>query len=130
MLYGIIVQNTKKEKKKKKSTRSCANSYRHSNLVSIDKLYIETGWEPLKSRRRKHKLTLFYEMINNLASHYLSSLLPSQVGNVSRYKLINQEKYQTIDYKSRLYFNSFLPPTACEWNSLESSVCSSLSFNC
>ena len=78
-----------------------------TKLVSIDKLYIETGWEPLKSRRRQRNLTLFYKMIINLTPNYLSSLLPSQVGNVSRYNLRNQEKYQTIDCKSQLYFNSF-----------------------
>ena len=37
-----------------------------TKLVSVDKLYIETGWEPLKASRRKHKLTLFYEIILHL----------------------------------------------------------------
>ena len=33
-----------------------------TKLVSIDSLYSETGWETLASRRKKHKLQLFYKM--------------------------------------------------------------------
>ena len=58
-----------------------------TKLVSIDNLYSETGWETLKSRKQQHKLILFYKMVNNFTPIYLSSLLPHQVGNVSRYNL-------------------------------------------
>ena len=68
-----------------------------TKLVSIDNLYSETGWETLKSRRKQHKLILFYKMVNNLTPIYLSSLLPPQVGNMSRCNLRNQDKYQTIN---------------------------------
>ena len=37
-----------------------------TKLVSISSLLSETGWEPLASRRRKHKLTLFYKININL----------------------------------------------------------------
>ena len=37
-----------------------------TKLVSIDSLYSETGWETLASRRKKHKLQLFYKMQNGL----------------------------------------------------------------
>ena len=30
-----------------------------TQLVSLNKLNAETGWESLKDRRRKHRLTLF-----------------------------------------------------------------------
>ena len=78
-----------------------------TKLVSIDNLYSETGWETLKSRRKQHKLILFYKMVNNLTPIYLSSLLPPQVGNISRYNLRNQDKYQTINCKSQLYLILF-----------------------
>lgn len=100
-----------------------------TKLVSIENLYIETGWETLHSRRRQHKLTLFYKMVNNFTPTYLSSLLPPLVGNVSRYNLRNQNNYQTINCKSQLYFNSFLPSSVREWNSLEDSICLSQSVN-
>ena len=81
-----------------------------------------TGWETLKSRRKQHKLILFYKMVNNLTPIYLSSLLPPQVGNISRYNLRNQDKYQTINCKSQLYFNSFLPSSVRDWNLTEDTV--------
>ena len=104
MWCGIIVQKYEEEELEKNQLEAARIVTGTTKLVSIDKLYIETGWEPLQARRRKHKLTLFYKMINNLTPNYLSSLLPLQVGNVSRYNLRNQEQYQTIDCKSQLYF--------------------------
>ena len=40
------------------------------------------------SRREKHKLILFYKMINSLAPEYLSSLVPPTVGNIK--KIVNE----------------------------------------
>ena len=37
-----------------------------TKLVSPASLYMELGWESLSSRRRKHKLVMFYKMINGL----------------------------------------------------------------
>ena len=37
-----------------------------TRLVSLSKLYAETGWEYLKDRREKHRLTYFYKMNNGL----------------------------------------------------------------
>ena len=93
-----------------------------TKLVSIETLYKETGWETLSSRRRQHKLTLYYKMTNYLTPAYLSSLLPPLVGAMSRYPLRNSEQYQTIDAKSQLYYNLFLPSTICEWNTLGDTV--------
>ena len=36
-----------------------------TRLVSINSLLIETGWESLRERRRKHRLIFFYKMKNN-----------------------------------------------------------------
>ena len=33
-----------------------------TKLASIDSLHTETGWETLGSRRKNHKLTMFYKM--------------------------------------------------------------------
>ena len=35
-----------------------------TKLVSINNLLKETGWELLSTRRKKHKLSLFYKMKN------------------------------------------------------------------
>jgi hypothetical protein len=38
-----------------------------TRLVSLSKLYAETGWEYLKDRREKPRLTYFYKMNNGKA---------------------------------------------------------------
>ena len=89
-----------------------------TKLVSINALLKETGWEPLSSRRRKHKLVLFYKMVNGLCPDYLHSLVPPTIGNTSRYNLRNINDLQTVHAKTQLYFNSFLPSVIREWNEL------------
>ena len=87
-------------------------------LASIQSLLSDTGWESLTSTRDRHKLALFYKMINSLAPEYLSSLVPPTVGNISQYYLRNETNLQTIPARSQQYYNSFLPSTTRIWNSL------------
>ena len=49
-------------------------------------------------------------MKNKLKLDYLSSLLPQNVGNASRYSLCNSDNLQTIFSRTTLYFNSFYRP--------------------
>ncbi|MEW8247643.1 MAG: reverse transcriptase family protein, partial [Candidatus Thiodiazotropha endolucinida] len=101
-----------------------------TKLVSISNLYEETGWETLSARRKQHRLTLFYKMIYNLTPPYLSSFVPPLVGDISRYNLRNSDQFQTLECKSQLYYNSFLPAVVREWNSLNESCRSSPSVDC
>ena len=52
-----------------------------TKLVAIADLIQESGWETLSERRRKHKLILFYNMVNGLSPTYLNVLCPSTTGN-------------------------------------------------
>ena len=49
---------------------------------------------------------------------YLSSLLPQNVGNASRYSLRNSDNLQTIFSRTTLYSNSFLPSSIRAWKNL------------
>ncbi|MCG8113681.1 MAG: reverse transcriptase domain-containing protein [Candidatus Thiodiazotropha taylori] len=89
-----------------------------TKLVSLNNLYKEICWESLQKRRRDHKLTLFYKMNHSLAPEYLSSLIPQQVSNISRYNLRNSGNIQTIRAKTSQYHNSFLPSVLRDWNNL------------
>ena len=57
-------------------------------------------------------------MYNHLTPPYLSSLVPPLISNFSRYNLRNANDIQTIDSRTTLYFNSFLPSVIRDWNSL------------
>ena len=61
---------------------------------------------------------LFYKMYYSLSPPYLSTLVPPLVGQSSRYNLRNANDLQTIDARTKQYFNSFLPSTVRDWNSL------------
>ena len=89
-----------------------------TKLVSIHALYEEIGWDTLDSRRRKHKLTLFYKMYTNQTPPYLSTLVPPSVNTFSEYSLRNSNDTQTVHARTTLYYNSFLPSTVREWNNL------------
>ena len=93
-----------------------------TRLVSINSLLTETGWESLHERRRKHKLIFFFKMKNGLCPEYLSSLIPANVGSSVGYSLRNANAVRTVNAKSQLYFNSFLPSTIREWNELPPAV--------
>ena len=49
---------------------------------------------------------------------YLSSLIPQQVSNISRYNLRNSDNIQTIRAKTTQYQNYFLPSVLKDWNNL------------
>ena len=100
-----------------------------TRLISIDKLYSEIGWETLSSRRKFHKLVLFYKMTHGLTPDYLSNLIPDTVGSLSRYNLRNENDIRTIPCRTQLYFNSFLPSTIRDWNELDTEIRSSPSLN-
>lgn len=89
-----------------------------TKLISINSLYCEIGWETLDERRNKQKLSLFYKMYYCLSPPYLSTLVPPLVGQSSRYNLRNANDLQTIDARTTQYFNSFLPSTVRDWNTL------------
>ena len=98
-------------------------------LVSIRALCKEIGWCSLEKRRSIHKLNLFDKMTHNLAPLYISFLVPQSVSNISRYNLRNSNNLQTIDARSTLYYNSFLPSTVRAWNNVNDEVKQSYSLN-
>lgn len=89
-----------------------------TKLVSVNSLLLETGWEKLSSRRKKHKLIMLYKMQNDISPEYLSSLVPPTVGNTTTYQLRNSMNLNTIHANSQLYYKSFLPSVLRDWNDL------------
>lgn len=69
-------------------------------------------------------------MQNGLSPAYLTSLVPDSVGNALPYNLRNNNDIQTIHSNTQLYFNSFLPSSVREWNSLPEDTRNSSSVVC
>ena len=61
-------------------------------------------------------------MTNALSPLYLSSLVPLTVSNALRYNLRNSSDLQTVEARTSLFYNSFLPSTVRARNSLPSTA--------
>ena len=93
-----------------------------TKLCSIERLFMELGWELLQTRRNKHKLTTFYKIMHGLAPTYLSDLIPPIVGQSNNYALRNADHIQGFRSNSNLFSDSFFPSTIKAWNSLPNEV--------
>ena len=65
-------------------------------LYSMDKLFRELAWEPLQSRRNKHKLVTFYNVLHGLARSYLFDLVPPQINETNDHPLRNADHIQNF----------------------------------
>jgi len=63
-------------------------------------------------------LLFFYKIINGLCPPYLCSLVPDTVGAITAYSLRNADQLQTVQTRTVLYSNSFLPSVVNEWSML------------
>ena len=122
--YGDIIfdncTNYEKQELEKIQTEAARIATGTTKLVSIETLYKEIGWDTLDTRRRKHKLTLFYKMYYSVSPPYLSLMVPPPVGQGSSYSLRNANDIQTVLARTSQYYSSFLPSVVREWNSLPS----------
>jgi hypothetical protein len=92
-----------------------------SILASRDSLYLETGLEPLVSRRITAKLVTMNKVNNNEVPQYLKEKIPSKV-NMSSYNLRNGDNYTISKCKLELYKKSFVSDSISKWNSLSIEV--------
>ena len=79
--------------------------------------------------RKKHKLIIFYKIINNMCPTHVSLLVPPTVENTSRCDLRNVDNIQTIHAYSKLYFDSFLQSVVRDWNALPRQIRNSTSLS-
>ena len=91
-------------------------------LCSHDKLLSDLGWDTLQERRTKHKLVIFYKILNNLTPPYLQDFVPPLVQEANPYRLRNSNDIRTIHANTNLYYNSFYPSTIRDWNKLPQEI--------
>jgi len=60
---------------------------------STSLLIEDVGWPTSASRRRAHRLTLFYKILNGLSPPYLINLLPQRVHERTRYPLRSPDNF-------------------------------------
>ena len=82
----------------------------------------DVAWSMLVSRRRIHRPTMFYQIINGLSPTYLRDLLAARVGERSRYNMRIAQNSTVPLCRTNTYLKYFFPYTMTEWNRLENYV--------
>jgi hypothetical protein len=86
---------------------------------SKQRLYRELGWESLQNRRNKHKLTLFYKILNGLTLPYFYELVQPYLPRQSGYILRNENNtFHPPFSRTSSFYDSFIPFTIRLWNNL------------
>lgn len=99
----------------RRAARTVRRAIRGTPIANI---YQELGWEPLERRRERHKLILFYKIVNNLTPTFLQDILPPTVDNRTRYPLRNNDNFTGFRTRTEMFKQSFFPSTSKLWNSL------------
>ena len=89
-----------------------------TKLVSLTCLYKECGWETLNERRIKHKLILFYKILNGLTPDYLQTLIPPQHFQRHDYNTRHSSNYVHINCRTTHHLHSYIPSVIRLWNDL------------
>jgi hypothetical protein len=90
-------------------------------LSKTDKLYSETGWATLSSRRHNRKLQSFYNIKNEHALNYLRERIPPTVQSTSIYPLRNGSDLIIPFCRLSITTESFITSTVKLWNRLDQS---------
>ena len=76
---------------------------------SRQNLYHELGWKTLENRRNKHKLILFYKILNGLTPAYLNELVQPYLPRQSGYNLRNENNiFHTPFSRTSSFYNIVL----------------------
>ena len=88
-------------------------------FTKTDKLYSETGWTTLSSRRHNRKLQLFYNIKNEHAPNYLRELIPPTVQSTTIYPLRNGSDLIISFCRLSITTECFIQSTVKLWNRLD-----------
>jgi ribonuclease P/MRP protein subunit RPP40 len=102
-----------------RASRIVSGAIRGTPTVDV---YTELAWEPLFKRRERHKLIMFYKIVNGLTPSFLSDLLPPRVEHRTRYNLRNDPNLTSFAARTELFKRSFFPSTTPLWNSLSPEI--------
>ena len=82
-------------------------------------LYEETKWETLASRRKNHRLKMYYKICkDNRTPESLKELIPERTSERTSYNLRTAELRSTPAARTQLLYESFIPSTTRDWNIL------------
>ena len=79
----------------------------------------QLAWEELSTRRKTHKLSHFYKIVNKSTAPYLVDLLPILVNERSYIPLRTGQNVSEYRCRTEKFKISFFPSTISLWNSID-----------
>ena len=101
------------ERVQRKASLICTGAYRHTETQTLLR---DLAWKTLETRRKEHKLIVFYKIFHGIYPSYLYALLPPV--NNPRYRLRNSSEFKLPHARLNSSINSFFPSTAKVWNNI------------
>ena len=90
--------------------------------TSHEVIYKESGFIPLKERRERHKLILFFKFVNGLLPNHLACKFPELVSNFQPYPRRRPLERQLPQWTSEIYHKSYFPTSTALWNLLPDNI--------
>ena len=91
--------------------------------TSTDKLRLELGWDPLTTRRKIHRLTLFWQLSTRTAiPDYIKQALPRPRHTDTVRTLRNSNTLTIPENRTSRFQRSFFPETTRSWNKLPQTI--------
>ena len=105
--------------------RTITGSVRGTSHAS---LYTETGFIPLKERRQRHKLILYFKFIKGILPDHLTPKFPPLVAEINPYHRRRLLDRKVPQCRTELYRKSFFPSATRLWNQLPENIKETTSF--
>ena len=95
------------------------------------KLMQEIGWDSLKIRRARSKMTCFYQIVKGISPLYLNTKISVRPPQVRSSRALSRNSSQIVEPKCRItcYQNFFFPDCIKMWNLLNNEAMKCTSIN-
>ena len=90
--------------------------------TSHELIYKESGFIPLKTRRERHKLIMFFKFVNGFLPDHLTCKFPLPVPDHNPYQARRPFNRQPPRWTSELYHKSYFPSATSLWNNLPNNI--------
>jgi ribonuclease P/MRP protein subunit RPP40 len=131
--YGDIVydnltlkQTNQLERIQRRAALICTGAYK---VTEHKVLLKELGSEPLKDRRKCHRLITYYKLINGPTPPHIIPHMAKPVSTHTHYNLRNNKDLRVPQCRLEISKGSFFPKTSTEWNKLPIETRASLTVN-
>ena len=112
------------ERVQRRAARFVLNDY--NPLSSVTSMVSQLGWKPLAERRREHRLSLLYKIINGLVAMPADTNLHLNTRNT---QISNSKSLKLPICTTDTFKHSFFPPTIRDWNLLPGDIANCMNLS-